>query len=183
MFLQEIMVDSIEVVIRSSDAIGIDTHFIRYLHLALFDSRLVHVYNSYKVLKDVLIWTFGILPLFIMGLRFWTAPVYLKYSVRMNSFALPLTMPIVFFCEHLDMMLLGGLCFFMNIYVFWYHVDPPTNVYGGGQYTKYRGPDSDDDSSYTRNSKQKFDYADAANYGLQAMATGLPIHNPYAFTT
>ena len=178
-FLQEILNDSIEGIILLSDSVGIDTHFIRYLYLALFETRLVHVYNSYKVLKDCFIYFFVIIPMFLLGLRFWTAPVYLKYTVRLNSFVVPLALPIVFFSEHLDMMLLGGLCGLMNIYVFWYHVDPPQPSYSSGRYSRYRGDDSDEGMDSNYNSRRRnIDFAEAARYGLSGLAGGLPV-NPY----
>ena len=108
---------------------------------------MVHVYNSSKVMSDCAIYFFAIVPMFLLGLRFWTAPVYLKYTLRVNSLVVPLAAPIVFFSEHLDMMLLGGLCFIMNIFVFWYHVDRP-EPHIGSRYRVYRGNDSDDDDGH-----------------------------------
>ena len=137
MFFQEIMNDTISVIIRFSDKFNVDTHFIRYLYLTFFSERLVHTYNSFNVLKDCFIFVALICPMFVIGLRFWTAPVYLMYSLRINSLCVPLCLPVVFFSSHLDILLLGGLVFIMNIYVFWYHIDPPVNTFAGGKYQKY----------------------------------------------
>jgi len=180
MFFQEIMLDSISIFIKLSDSIKIDTHFIRYLYLTFFQERIVHTYNQFYVLKDCFIFAFAICPMFMIGLRFWTAPVYLMYSLRINSLIIPLTLPVIFFCSHLDILLLGGLVFLMNIYVFWYHIDPPANTFAGGKYQKYtKDVSSDDDDTVTRRQVRQVDYAEMASFGLQAMSMGMPLPNPY----
>ena len=77
------------------------------------------------VFKDIMMIIFLVLPMFIIGLRFWTAPVYMKYPLALNSCITPLSFFVVFFSDHMDVMLLGILVWMMNIYVFWYHIDPP----------------------------------------------------------
>ena len=67
--------------------------------------------------------------MFILGLRFWTAPVYLKYNSKANATSAPLAIPVVFFGYHSDIKLMGALVFAMNFYVFWYHVDPVYDEY------------------------------------------------------
>ena len=121
-----------------TDAIGLDMHFIRFFHLAMFDSRATTSVIDYAVIKDSLLIIFGVIPLFIIGLRFWTAPAYLKYTLKINAYMVPLTLPIIFGCSHIDVALLGVLVLLMNLYVFWYHIDPPVTEFAGGKYTTRR---------------------------------------------
>ena len=90
-----------------------------------------------------------------MGLRFWTAPAYLKYSLKINSLIIPGITALIFLADHLDVMLLGCVVLLMNFYVFWYHMDPPRTDYAGGKYTTrnrdYDSDDSDDSDDYRRN--------------------------------
>ena len=111
--------------IKMTDAVGIDMHFIRFFHLALFDSRAPTSVVNFQVIKDSLLILFGIVPLFIIGLRFWTAPAYLKYTLKINGYLVPATIPIIFGASHIDVAFLGILVLVMNLYVFWYHIDPP----------------------------------------------------------
>ena len=95
-----------------------------------------------------------ILPLFIIGLRFWTAPAYLVYTGKENGLAAPLSILPVFFSTHIDIMCLGILVFCINFYAFWYHIDPMQTTYAGGRYTTRRplrhgdSSSSDDDVQY-----------------------------------
>ena len=115
--------------IRLSDSTGlVDLHFLRYLHLSLFPERPPSY--SLVMLEDLAILVFIVTPLFVLGLRFWTAPAYLNYRWKANSFALPLCIVPVFFADHLDIRLLGGVMFFMNYQAFWQHAGtPPKNLY------------------------------------------------------
>lgn len=67
--------------------------------------------------------------MFIIGLRFWTAPVYLKYNSKINSLFTPLALPVIFYGKHSDIKMLGFLVMIMNFYVFWYHADPSYDEY------------------------------------------------------
>ena len=146
LFLQELIIDISNSVIKLTDTLGIDMHFIRFFHLALFDSRAPTQVLDTQSLKDTALIIFGIVPLFIIGLRFWTAPAYLKYTRKMNGYLVPTTLPIIFLASHIDVILLGVLVLIMNIYVFWYHIDPPVTDYAGGRYSTRRRYDSDDSS-------------------------------------
>jgi hypothetical protein len=88
---------------------------------------------------------FMVIPLFVIGLRFWTAPVYMKYSRRINSCCTPLCFFIIFFSDHMDVLLLGVLVWLMNIYVFWYHIDPPQTQYGRYVRGRYRHGEDEDE--------------------------------------
>ena len=123
--------------IKMTDAVGLDMHFIRFFHLALFDSRPTPLTIDMDIIKDTLMIIVIIVPLFIIGLRFWTAPAYLAYTLQINSYIAPLTLPVMFCCSHFDVLFLGLLVLIMNIYVFWYHVDPPVLYQAGNQYSKY----------------------------------------------
>mmetsp|Transcript_1301 Transcript_1301/g.1624 ORF Transcript_1301/g.1624 Transcript_1301/m.1624 type:complete len:112 (+) Transcript_1301:2206-2541(+) len=81
------------------------------------------------VLKDCLMIVFIITPMFVAGLRFWTAPAYLNYRRKFNSFLVPFAMVPLHLGTSWDVFLLGLLVAWMNFYVFWYHTDPPMNVY------------------------------------------------------
>ena len=117
--------------IKLTDAIGLDMHFIRFFHLALFDSRPTPIVVDFTIIKDTLMIFLIIIPLFVIGLRFWTAPAYLAYTLQINSFIAPITLPVMFYCSHFDVLFLGMLVTLMNVYVFWYHVDPPVFFQAG----------------------------------------------------
>lgn len=133
-------------VIKMTDTVGIDMHFIRFFHLALFDTRAPTSVLDSEILKDTVLILLGIVPLFIIGLRFWTAPAYLKYTRKMNAYLAPATLPIIFGASHIDVVLLGILVLLMNLYVFWYHIDPPVTDYAGGKYSTKRRYSSDESS-------------------------------------
>ena len=87
------------------------------------------VFHSPQIMRDVAFIFLIIIPMFITGMRFMTAPVYLNYSCKLTAFVTPLAALPVFWAHHFDVMLLGILVFIMNFYAFWYHVDPPKNLY------------------------------------------------------
>lgn len=95
---------------------------------------------DYDTVYDVCYLIFIICPLFVLALRFWTAPVYLNYNLRINSFLVPTCFPVVFLATDWDIVFLALLVIFMNVYVFWYHVDPPRNIYqvSGGHKIRSR---------------------------------------------
>lgn len=115
-------------IIRFFDSLSIEVHFLRYLYLALFESRPKSLIN-HNVYVDCTLLVFLVIPMFILSLRFWTAPVYLNYRLKYNSFAAPFALIVCFAGNHTDVILLGVLVGFMNFYVFWYHIDPPANIY------------------------------------------------------
>ena len=117
-------------IIRLSDQVGIvDLHFLRYLHMSLFTHRSADVFRDPANWEDVAMIVFIVTPLFVLGLRFWTAPVYINYRWRLNSLLLPLCIGPVFFAKHFDVILLGFVVFFMNWTAFYQHLDPPVNLY------------------------------------------------------
>ena len=94
--------------------------------MALFDSRQRYeTAVDVSIVRDCLLIGIIVIPMFVLALRFWTAPVYLNYTIKLNAFVVPLALVVVFFAQHVDVILLGILVLIMNIYVFWYHVDPP----------------------------------------------------------
>lgn len=108
--------------------------------MALFDQRDPK-FLIRSTLVDDLLYFLVILPSFVIGLRFWTAPVYLKYTLKMNGALVPLISCAPFLATHFDILLLGILVTMMNLYVFWYHIDPPREEYAGGRYTTRRNDD------------------------------------------
>jgi len=77
-FLQEIIHDTIGVTMKLFDSLKIEVHFIRYLEMAVFDHRQKDVLHDMNVLIDTLLLVLCCV-LFVIALRFWTAPVYLNY--------------------------------------------------------------------------------------------------------
>ena len=120
--------DIYDLIVKLSDKVGVDLHFIRYLVLALFDSRVKNI-NEIINKFDLFCLFFIIIPMFIIGLRFWTAPVYLKYNSKINSLITPIALPVIFYGKHSDIKMLGFLVMIMNFYVFWYHADPSYDEY------------------------------------------------------
>ena len=62
--------------------------------------------------------------MFIIGLKFWTSPVYLRYDSKINSLCAPFAIIVLFLGKHIDLKIMSVLVFLMNFYVFWYHSDP-----------------------------------------------------------
>ena len=119
------------------DRVNIEIHFMRYLYLALFEDRGKTIFTVAELI-DCSILVFAIIPAFVVALRFWTAPVYLNYKPKFNSFLVPLLVPLLFLAGHIDIMMLLCLVIYMNIYVFWYHIDPPQNTYLNSHHHKYK---------------------------------------------
>lgn len=120
----------------------------RYLHLAVFDSRETDTFKTWTVISDQVLLLTVIVPMFIIGLRFWTAPAYLAYPLKINSFVVPVGCLAIFLSQHFDIMFLSIEVTLMNFYVYWYHIDPPVTQFAGGKYTTRRPrfeSDSDDD--------------------------------------
>jgi len=123
-FLQEVMADGISFIIKLTDSFGINVHIIRYLYAALFDQRISVVLLSQALIWDCVFIIMNI-GMFIIALRFFTAPVYSAFARQINACVAPLSLIPVFFCTHYDVMCMSILTGLMNSYVFWYHVDPP----------------------------------------------------------
>ena len=127
--MRDLVVGTHEIATKTLDRIGIDIHFTRLLVITVFGERS-HLSDDIDYLD--LLFIFGIIiPLFVIGLKFWTAPAYLIYNRRMNAFCAPLAMVPIFFADHTDVMLLGILVFLMNGYIFWYHIDPTMDYHNG----------------------------------------------------
>jgi hypothetical protein len=184
-FLQEVLQDILGAIISSSDKVGVDVHIIRYLQMALFDSRLHSSIYSETLIRDFSLLVIVVLPLFILGLKFWTAPIYSAYASKLNSVLSPLSLVAIFFGSHLDIKLMGIIVLMMNSYVFWYHVDPPEQFTEYKRFKRYRSnhratnniaseSDSDEKINITKN-KFKIDYGDLGSLGAQALSMGIPM--------
>ena len=94
-------------------------------------------------LKDFLLLIFIVTPMFIIALRFWTAPSYLLYGSRWNATIAPLGFIPIFFSGsgNIDMVFLGILVLYMNLYVFFHHIDPATNTGYVTRPQRYKKPD------------------------------------------
>lgn len=128
-YLQEILTDSCNFLIRFFDKMHVDIHFLRYLYLSMFDARPPDVLHSKQILYDSFLLLVIVLPMFVIAMRFWTAPVYINYTLRINAFVLPLALVVVFTAHHTDIVLLGLLAGWMNFQAFYYHTDMPSNVF------------------------------------------------------
>jgi hypothetical protein len=126
-FLQEVMTDICESIIKMFDFLQIEVHFMRYLYLAIFETRQQEISTNMKI--DCLILFLVIFPCFIIALRFWTAPVYLNFRSKLNAYSVMVSFPLLFFAFHTDIILLLMLVTWMNVYALWYHCDPPSNIY------------------------------------------------------
>lgn len=133
-YLQHILIWFCDSFIVICDTIGLEAHYLRFLHLAIFDSRMKPLQLDLEILLDHIYLILIITPLFIIGMRFWTAPVYLNYCRQINAVVAPLGLPVIFYATHIDISLLALLVTFMNAYAFWYHADPPSSVYDSYNY-------------------------------------------------
>ena len=128
-FLQEVLTDTCNFLIKFFDKLSVDIHFIRYLYLALFSSRPPDILHQKTILYDSALLIFLVIPLFITALRFQTAPVYINYTLRLNAFVMPLSLIVIFTASHLDVVLMGLIVGWINYLAFYYHTDMPSNVY------------------------------------------------------
>lgn len=134
MFLQDFLMGGSNCLIVIADKLRIEAHFLRYLHLAIFDHRPSHFEFDVNTSVDLAFLLFIITPLFVIGMRYFTAPVYLDYTRRLNSMVAILAMPVILFGFHIDIKLLGVIVFIMNACPFYYHMDPPQSVIDSKNY-------------------------------------------------
>ena len=117
-----------------ADKLRIEAHFLRYLHLAIFDHRPSHFKFDINTTVDLAFLVLIVTPLFVIGMRFFTAPVYLDYTRRLNSIVAMFALPVILFGFHMDIKFLGVIVFIMNACAFYYHMDPPQNVIDSKNY-------------------------------------------------
>ena len=95
-FGNELVHDVCNLLIRVADSTGlVDLHFLRYLYLTLFPERPATI--RLAEIEDVLLLFIVLTPLFVIGLRYMTAPVYLNYRWKLNSHLAPLAFIPLFF--------------------------------------------------------------------------------------
>lgn len=185
-YLQDVVVGAYNAMVRTTDLMGVDAHFVRLFVLALFEERdgRSHHIPSICLWKDILMILIVVVPLFIIGLRFWTAPTYLKYSLRINALAAPLALLPSFFAYHSDVKALGVLVLVMNVYVFWYHAEPPSeyNDYGGGRRSKDSDDSEDSDIQTDASSERFYKSVEKGADLVRQMSMNQPgMHNMYGF--
>jgi len=182
-YLQELMVDTIGAIIKLGDYLQVNTHILRYLYLSIFDDRLGKTSLPHLITLDLFLVMCCATPLFVIGLLFWTAPVYSTYARKINSIVAPLGLSVAFVGHHWDVIMLGLLTFLMNVYVYWYHIDPPYTPLQGGKYQRYRrsgSSDSDEDVDRIKKYERKIDYSEAAKVGIDGLAMGMPLANMFS---
>lgn len=185
-FLQEFMQNTVGMVITTTDRLGFDMHILRNLYLALFDNRIQKGIYSSSMFRDLLLLTIIVIPLFVLGLKFWTAPIYSAYASKSNSIVAPLAMFPIFASKHIDLTMMGIIVLLMNAYVFWYHTDPPEDFLPNrNRYSKYRTKSSfnkrnDDSSDDDRRFTSKIDYSSVKDFGLKALSVGVPVPHMFA---
>ena len=131
------MTDGCELLIKAADKLGLEIHFLRYLYLALFETRAPQIWTEEHVV-DSLILCFAVIPAFVIGLRFWTAAVYINYTLRINAFIVLPLMALCFVANDQDIVCLLALVTYMNFYVFLYHSNPPENIYTQARTRRFR---------------------------------------------
>ena len=92
-----------EAAIKMFDKVSIEIHFIRYFYLVFFTNRKAETLFTKAVMVDLAIFVLAILPAFVIAMRFWTAPVYLNYRLRINAIIVPFLIPLLFVCQHWDL--------------------------------------------------------------------------------
>ena len=137
LFLQEVVTDGCELLIKAADKLGLEIHFLRYLYLALFETRPPQIWTRAHA-TDCLILGFAVIPAFVIGLRFWTAAVYINYTLRINSFIVLPLMALCFVANDQDITCLLLLVTYMNVSAFLYHTNPPENIYVTARTRRFR---------------------------------------------
>ena len=129
-FMHLAMMTTYSAAMKFLDRTGVDIHFSRQLIIILLGEKSPKM-NEHAFL-DVSYLVLIVLPMFIAGLKFWTAPVYLRYRSKINGTIVPLSVLPMFFSQDWDLMFMGMLVFFANFYSFWHHLVPNDEYYGGG---------------------------------------------------
>lgn len=140
LYLQQMIIRCYEVVVRLADKQAIDIHFVRLFIIAAFGADQTHHHMLYASWRDLLSLVLILVPLFILGLRYWTAPSYLVYGCKLNGLLCPVSLLPLFFSDHLDIKLMAGLVYIMNFLPFWGHCDPGYDNYhyNNGRYSSRR---------------------------------------------
>lgn len=129
--LQDIMAVSADQFVKVMDSIGFEVHFVRFLHMALFDGpSIVGERETLQELGekagyDSLMLFFIILPLFYGAMHFYCAPFRKRYTRRTQVLICPIALVPLFFWQNIDICFLAILVLLMNLYIAWYHIERP----------------------------------------------------------
>ena len=142
-FLQDVMSVCANQFVKIMDSIGFEVHFVRFLHMTLFDqSSIVQDKETLSELGDKagydgLMFAFIILPLFYSAMHFYTAPFRRRYTGTIQVVICPAALIPLFFWQNIDICFLAALVLMMNLYIAWYHIDAAD---------EFRSESDDDDS-------------------------------------
>ena len=134
--------------IQLMDKAGFEAHFVRFVHMTLFDQDGVADQKSAHTIAqifeivsvDAFLLLTIILPLFIAAMHYYTAPYKYYYASRVQTLALPLAIVPFFFFQNWDVAILSGFVLILNGYITWQIID--REEFGGEE--KYDFMDDDD---------------------------------------
>lgn len=144
--------------IRLFDKIGFEVHFIRLLYYTAFDVDLHerHHYppllSDFALVLDLFFLFLIILPLFILSLRYLSAPATSgPYKSKWNALLAPLAVIPLFFFSDWDILFMSILVLLMNLWVAWKQLDGGDDDYSWMQFFR----DQATAQSYMYGSSQK----------------------------
>ena len=114
--------------IQVIDAAGFEAHFVRFIHMTLFQQdgiadknnvhSLVQIFDLVSI--DAALLMFVITPLFLAAMHFYTAPFKRRYTNKLQIFVVPLAFLPYFFFTNIDICILSTLVLIQNGYICWY---------------------------------------------------------------
>ena len=132
-------------IIKILDSMGLEVHFVRLLHMALFEkSSILQDFESLTELEqktgfDIPILVLIIFPMFFGAMHFFVAPVKRRYKTTIQLVLAPILLVPIFFWQNIDICILGIFVLILHFYMCWYHID------GDYEYNKDDSDDSEND--------------------------------------
>lgn len=97
---------------------------------------------------DAAMMLFIIMPMFLFGMHFYTAPYNRRYRNRRQILTVPLALIPFFFFTNIDIAIMSGIVLLQNGYIAWYQIDQ--NEFP----TEYEGHVDDDDYGHHERENQ-----------------------------
>jgi len=123
-----------EMWIKFFDRLGFEVHFIRLVYLTIFQTKYLNEstfdppelkgYMNRDTILDHLFLGLIILPLFLLALRYLTAPGHVMYESNLNCLFTPAAVLTFFFFTNWDILYMGVLVGLLNLLVTWRMLDP-----------------------------------------------------------
>lgn len=126
--LHDVVVQTTTYAIQFMDAAGFDAHFIRFVHMTMFeqdgvssDQDVHSVTQLFDLVSlDLAMLALIILPMFLFAMHFYTAPFRKRYRNKRQILIVPLALVPPFFFTNIDILILSIIVLLQNGYIAWY---------------------------------------------------------------